>query len=394
MTRSACMNIDRDLGSAADRLPSTHRAWVEIDLGAIRHNIIAVRQLLKPSTQLMSVVKADGYGHGAVAVARTALSAGASWLAVATIEEGSHVRRAGIDAPMLLFSPAICKEEIEAVVEHRLQPTVCSLEQARRLSEASLGDIPIHLKVDTGMARLGVAWQGAQELLNAIRVLPHVTVVGLYSHLATADAVDPTTTWEQFERFTKLVNTLRRQGIRPPLVHLANSAATMTFPDTHFDLVRIGLAQYGLYPAPHLVGVVLLQPALAVKARIIFVKTVPRGAGVSYGHTFRTGRQTRLATVAIGYGDGISRALSNRIDFLVRGRRVRQVGTVTMDQCLIDVTDVPEACEGDIVTLLGQDGEQRIAVTEWTEPLRTIPYEILTALSPRLPRIVCREAVL
>jgi len=393
-TQSERMRIDREFDSAADRIPSTHRAWVEIDLEAIRHNIVAIRQLLKPSTQLMSVVKANGYGHGAIAVARTALSAGASWLAVATVEEGIELRRAGIDAPILLFSPPICKEEIDAVVEHRLQPTVCSLEQARRLSQASLGDIPIHLKVDTGMARLGVDWQGAQELLSAMQILPNLMFAGLYSHLATADAVDPTTTWEQFTHFTKLVHALRRQGIRPPLVHLANSAATLTFPDTHFDAVRIGLAQYGLYPAPHHLDVVSLQPALAVKARVIFVKTVPQGAGVSYGHTFRTGRRTRLATVAIGYGDGISRALSNRIDLLVRGRRVRQVGTVTMDQCLIDVTDVPETCEGDIATLLGRDGKQCIAVAEWTEPLRTIPYEILTALSPRLPRIICREAVL
>ncbi|MBZ0168396.1 alanine racemase [Candidatus Methylomirabilis lanthanidiphila] len=387
------MSSDQGLGWAADRMPPTHRAWVEVDLGAIRHNIVAIRRLLKPSTQFMSVVKADGYGHGAVAVARTALSAGASWLAVATIEEGIQLRRAGIDAPILLFGPAICTEEVETLVEYRLQPTVCSLDQARRLSAADLGSIQIHLKVDTGMTRLGVAWQEAQELLSAIRVLPNVTVAGLYSHLATADAIDPTTTLEQFERFAKLVNTLRRQGIRPPLVHLANSAATLTFPDTYFDLVRIGLAQYGLYPSSHLQTVVALRPALSLKARIVFVKTVPPGTGVSYGHTFRTGHRTRLATVSIGYGDGVSRALSNGIDFLVRGRRVRQVGTITMDQCLIDVTDVREACEGDIVTLLGRDGEEQISIAEWVERLKTIPYEILTTLSPRLPRIVCGEAV-
>lgn len=387
------MSIVRGSSRIADRAPSTHRAWVEVDLNAIRHNIAAIRRLLKPSTQFMSVVKADGYGHGAVAVARTALSAGASWLAVATIEEGIQLRRAGIDASILLFGPAICKEEIETLVEYRLQPTVCSLDQARRLSEAGLGSIQIHLKVDTGMTRLGVAWQEAQELLSAIRVLPNVTVAGLYSHLATADAIDPTTTLEQFERFAKLVNTLRRQGIRPPLVHLANSAATLTFPDTYFDLVRIGLAQYGLYPSSHLQTVVALRPALSLKARIVFVKTVPSGTGVSYGHTFRTGHRSRLATVSIGYGDGVSRALSNGIDFLVRGRRVRQVGTITMDQCLIDVTDVREACEGDSVTLLGRDGEGQISIAEWVERLKTIPYEILTTLSPRLPRIVCGEAV-
>ncbi|MDE2180546.1 MAG: alanine racemase, partial [candidate division NC10 bacterium] len=182
------MGIDQRLGWAADRVPSTHRAWVEVDLGAIRHNIVAIRRLLRPSTQFMSVVKADGYGHGAVAVAQTALSAGASWLAVATVEEGIHLRRAGIDTPILLFSPAICKEETEAIAEYRLQPTVCSLDQARQFSVAGLGPIQAHLKVDTGMSRLGVAWQEAQELLSTIRILPNVTVSGLYSHLATADA--------------------------------------------------------------------------------------------------------------------------------------------------------------------------------------------------------------
>jgi len=386
------MGIDKGLGWAADRVPSTHRAWVEVDLGAIHRNVQAIRRLLRPSTQFMSVVKADGYGHGAVAVAQTALSAGASWIAVATLEEGVQLRRAGIEAPILLFGPAICKEEIEAIADHRLQPTVCSLDQAHRFSEAGLGPIQIHLKIDTGMSRLGVAWQEAQDLLNAIRLLPNVTVSSLYSHLATADAADPVTTAQQFERFAKLVDALEAQGARLPLVHLANSAATLALPETHFDLVRIGLAQYGLYPASHLQKVVALYPALSVKARIIFIKTVPPGTGVSYGHTFRTGRPTRLATVSIGYGDGIPRALSNRIDFLVRGRRARQVGTITMDQCLIDVTDAPDTFEGEVATLIGQDGDERILVAEWAERLGTIPYEILTVLSPRLPRIICKEA--
>ncbi len=383
------MMIDRGLASPADRVPPTHRAWVEVDLGAIHTNVQAIRHLLTPSTQLMSVVKANGYGHGAEAVARTALSAGASWLAVATLEEGILLRNEGIEAPVLLFAPAISKEEIEAVAEHRLQPTVCSLAQARRFSEAGLGAIPMHLKVDTGMSRLGVAWQEAQGLLRALRALPHVTVSSMYSHLATADAPDFLAAGQQCQQFLELVDALGAQGLRPPLVHLANSAATLAVPKTHFDMVRIGLAQYGLYPAAHLHNTVSLQPALSVRARIIFVKTVSSGTGVSYGHTYRTGRPTRLATVAVGYADGVPRALSNRIEFLVRGRRVRQVGTITMDQCLIDVTGMPETIEGDIATLLGQDGAERISVGEWVECLGTIPYEILTALSPRLPRVFC-----
>ena len=381
------MGIDKGVAFPADRVPPTHRAWVEVDLAAIRSNVQAIRRLLAPATQLMSVVKADGYGHGAVAVARTTLSAGASSLAVATLDEGIRLRKAGIEAPILLFGPAISKEEVEAVMEHRLQPTVCSLDQARRFSEAGLGTVLIHLKVDTGMSRLGVAWQEGQDLVSALKALPNVTVASLYSHLAAADATDRGVATEQCRRFAHLVDTLEAGGARPPLAHLANSAATLAIPRTHFDLVRVGLAQYGISPALHLRDVVPLQPALSVKARIIFIKTVPAGTGVSYGHTFQTGRPTRLATVAIGYGDGVTRALSNHIDLLLRGRRVRQVGTITMDQCLIDVTEVPEASEGDTTTLLGKDGIEIVRIGDWAERLGTIPYEILTALSARLPRI-------
>ena len=384
------MVIDSGLASPTDRLLPTHRAWVEVDLGAIRRNLLAIRRLLTPSTALMSVVKADGYGHGAQAVARTALSAGASHLAVATLEEGIQLRMAGVEAPVLLFGPAISKEEVDAIALHRLQPTVCSLDQARRFSEAGLPGMQVHLKVDTGMTRLGAAWHETRDLLRALRVMPHLTVTGLYSHLATADALDLTTARQQLQRFVEVVQALELEGARPPLVHLANSAATLGMPEAHLDLARIGLAQYGISPAPHLSNVVPLHPALSVRARIIFVKTVPAGIGVSYGHTFRTERPTRLATVAIGYADGVPRALSNRIDLLVHGRRVRQVGTITMDQCLIDVTDVPEAIEGESTTLLGQDGTEDIPAGEWAQRLGTIPYEILTALSRRLPRIYCQ----
>jgi alanine racemase len=378
---------DRGIPSPADRIPPTHRAWVEVDLGAIRGNVETIRRLLSASTRFMSVVKADAYGHGAVAVARTALSAGASWLAVATLEEGILLRRAGIDAPILLFGPAISKAEVEAVVEHRLQPTVSSLDQARRFSEAGLGTVRMHVKVDTGMSRLGVAWREAQDLLIAIRAMPNVTVASLYSHLATADAPDRGAVEQQCRLFAHLVKTMEEKGTRRPLVHLANSAATLTIPQAQYDLVRIGLAQYGIYPSDRLRTSVSLQPALSVKARIILVKTVPPGTGVSYGHTFRAERHSRLATVAIGYGDGVPRLLSNRIDLLIRGRRARQVGTITMDQCLVDVTEVPEAGEGDTATLLGQDGTETVGAGDWAERLGTIPYEILTGLSGRLPRV-------
>jgi alanine racemase len=381
------MVLEKSVAWSPDRLPPTHRAWVEIDLGAVRRNLLAIRRLLQPGTLLMSVVKADGYGHGAQAVAGAALAAGASWLAVATVEEGIQLRQAGIDAPILLFAPAVTKEEMEAICLWGLQPTVCGLDQARRFSELGQPEVPVHVKIDTGMSRLGAAVHEAINLLSAVRNLANVRVASVYSHMATADVPDPIVADEQLARFRGLIRSLEEEGLRPPLVHLANSAATLGRLGAQFDLVRIGLAQYGLYPAPHFRTLLDLQPALTLKARIVFVKTVPPGTGVSYGHTFRTRRSTRLATVAVGYADGMARGLSNRIDLLVRGRRVPQVGTITMDQCLIDVTEVPEAVEGDVVTLIGTDGAESVPAGDWADRLETIPYEVLCALGRRLPRI-------
>lgn len=383
------------------------RAWVEVNRMALAHNVRQVKGLLSASTNLMAVVKADAYGHGAVMVAQTALESGASWLGVATIPEGIELRQAGIEAPILILGATYTEEQIRTIARWNLQPTLCTPKQALIFSETmtSLGAVlPVHLKLDTGMSRLGTAWQSAPEFVRLVRSLPNLRIDSLYSHLATADSTDPTVMHQQQQRFETAVQAcqaiLQQEGPAPatgstrlaptryaPRLHLANSAATLADASLHYDLVRVGIALYGLYPAEHLKARVALQPVLQVKARITQVKTIAAGTGVSYGHQFVAPREMQLAVVGIGYADGVPRNLSNRMQVLVRGQRVPQLGAVTMDQIMIDVSTVPEVQEGEVVTLLGQDGQQSISAEEWATTLGTIAWEILCGFKHRLPRV-------
>lgn len=368
------------------------RAWVEVDLGAIAHNVQQVRRLLSPGTALMAVVKADAYGHGAATIAQTVLRAGARWLGVATIPEGIELREAGITAPILVLGATNTVEQVRAIARWQLQPTLCTPKQALIYAEAMAAMRPpqalsVHLKLDTGMSRLGTPWTEAADFVQLVHSLPHLEIASVYSHLATADDPDPTVMRQQQQRFATAIAQIRRQGIHPPLLHLANSAGTLADSSLHYGMVRVGLALYGLYPAPHLESVVDLRPALQVKARISQVKTIAAGTGVSYGHSFVAARELRMAVVAIGYADGVPRNLSNNIQVLVRGHRVPQIGSITMDQIMIDVSTVPDVLEGEVVTLLGQDGAATISADDWAQRLGTISWEILCDFKHRLPRI-------
>jgi alanine racemase len=368
------------------------RAWVEVDLGAIAHNVQQVRRLLSPGTALMAVVKADAYGHGAATIAQTVLRAGARWLGVATIPEGIELREAGITAPILVLGATNTAEQVRAIARWQLQPTLCTLKQALIYAEAMAATRPlqalsVHLKLDTGMSRLGTPWTEAADFVQLVHSLPHLEIASVYSHLATADAPDPTVMRQQQQRFATAIAQIRHQGIHPPLLHLANSAGTLADSSLHYGMVRVGLALYGLYPAPHLESVVDLRPALQVKARISQVKTIAAGTGVSYGHSFVADRELRMAVVAIGYADGVPRNLSNNIQVLVRGQRVPQIGSITMDQIMIDISTVPDVLEGEVVTLLGQDGAATIGADDWAQRLGTISWEILCDFKHRLPRI-------
>jgi alanine racemase len=370
----------------------SQRAWVEIDLGALSDNVKQLVRFLSPRTQLMAVVKADAYGHGAVTVAKTALEAGASWLGVATVPEGIQLREGGIKAPILILGATNTAEQIHAIAHWKLQPTLCSPKQALIFSNTLEAikynfPLPVHIKLDTGMSRLGTDWQQAGDFVQLVQGLPHLDIASIYSHLATADSPDPAIMEEQHRRFEEAIAQIKSRGIKIPSLHLANSAATLADPRLHYDMVRAGLAIYGLYPAPHLQNKIKLRPVLQLKARVTHVKTIAAGTGVSYGHKFIAPREMRIAVVGIGYADGVPRSLSQQMQVLLRCQRLQQIGTITMDQLMIDVSSIPDVQEGEIVTLLGEQGRETITADDWANQLNTISWEILCGFKHRLPRV-------
>lgn len=372
------------------------RAWVEVDLGALAHNVRQLRRSLSATTELMAIVKADAYGHGAEAIAQTALQAGAAWLGVATIPEGIELRQAGIAAPILVLGATNTPEQVRAIAQWNLQPTLCTPKQAWVFAETMAGlnsrtPLPVHLKLDTGMSRLGAPWQEAAAFGQLVQRLPQLHLASVYSHLATADSLDQTVMRRQQTRFQAAIAQLRVAGIDPPKLHLANSAATLSDPALHYDRVRVGLALYGLHPAPHLASQINLRPVLQVKARVTQVKTIAAGEGVSYGHQFVADRELAIATVGIGYADGVPRNLSNKMTVLIRGQRVPQVGAITMDQVMLDVSAIAQLQAGEVVTLLGQDGTEHISADDWATTLNTISWEILCGFKHRLPRLTVNQ---
>jgi alanine racemase len=370
----------------------SQRAWVEIDISILRHNMQELRNFVPLSVELMAVVKADAYGHGAITVAQTVLESGASWLGVATVPEGIQLREAGIKAPILILGATYTSEQIQALAHWNLQPTLCSPRQALVFSNTLENyqynsPLSVHIKLDTGMSRLGTNWENAGEFVQLVHRLPHLKIKSVYSHLATADDPDPTIMRLQHSRFEKAIAQIKSLGINPPCLHFANSAATLCDKALHYDLVRPGLAIYGLSPAPHLQKVVNLKPVLQVKARVTQVKNIAAGTGVSYGYKFIAKNDMKIAVVGIGYADGVPRSLSNKIQVLIHGQRVSQIGTITMDQLMLDVTEISDIQEGEIVTLLGSQGKEQISADDWAEKLNTISWEILCGFKHRLPRV-------
>ena len=369
------------------------RAWVEVCEDAVQANARSLRRSLAPGCTLMAVVKADGYGHGAVPVARAAAAGGASSFGVATLQEGVELRQAGLRQPVLVLGNLTQPEELRACLHWQLMPTLSGMREAllcQNLAAGSGRPMAVQLKLDTGMARLGAPWQEGRRIVEAISALEAVELAGLYSHLADADApgtgLDPLTRQQQ-ERFEQVLTAAQQAGLGCGSRHLANSAGTLRTAQLHYDMVRVGLALYGQRPAPHLGGSLVLQPAMQVRARVSLIREVPAGTGVSYGHRFTTQRPSRLAVVSIGYADGVPRLLSNRLQVLHQGRRIPQVGAITMDQLVLDATDAPELDQGSVVTLLGSDGGERIDPLAWSDPCGTIPWEILCGFKHRLPRL-------
>jgi len=377
--------------------------WAEIDLKAIAANVGELRRLTAPGARLMAVVKANAYGHGAVEVARTALANGAEWLGVARLGEAIRLRQAGLDAPLLVFG-FTPPPDAGKLMEFNLRQSVYSLATARQYSSAAVARgsrIKVHLKVDTGMGRLGLvpaALAGnsegdaaGSELVReatAMAGLPGIDAEGIFTHFAASDSADKSSATRQLALFHDVIDRLRAHGLDFPIRHAANSGALMELPDSHLDLVRPGIALYGLAPSPEVdMTRVHLKPAMKLKARIIHLKSVPSGFSVSYGMTYRTPGPTVIATVPAGYADGFRRRFSSQGQMLVRGRRAPVVGRVCMDLTMLDVGSIPNVGLEDEVVIFGQQGEGCIPADEIAQALGTINYEVVCDVAARVPRI-------
>lgn len=358
--------------------------WAEIDLQAIRDNVKALKGFLDPKTKFLAVVKANGYGHGDAQVAKAAIEAGADWLAVARVHEGESLRRAGILAPILLLAePPL--GALQQVFHLNLTPTIYTQGMVNALSRMDHSDISVHVKVDTGMHRYGASPQEILPLIDSIQELNGVSITGIWSHFAVADDVLNPYTKHQHEVFLDVLGE-----IGPPaqgwLKHLSNSAGTLSFPEAHFDMVRAGIAIYGIYPSSDLSDRVHLRPAMTLKSRVGLTKRLKAGESISYGQRYTLLSDANVATIPVGYADGMRRALTNKGALLIRGRRYGICGTVTMDHLLTDVGD-DQVEVGDEVVLLGAQGQESIFAEEIAEILGTIPYEIVCGINARVPRI-------
>ncbi len=364
-------------------------ARVEVDLEAVRRNVRALKGRTEPGTLFMAVVKADGYGHGALPVARAALAAGADRLGVATVDEAVTLREAGITATIQLLSepPA---SAVDLIIEHGVVPAVTTRAFAGALGRAGAArgiDTPYHLKIDTGMNRIGVPAGEAHEFAAAIDSFPGLQLEGTMTHFATADVPGDWDFEMQLERFTSALARMRDEGIDPGIVHAANSPATILHPEAHFDMVRCGIALYGLHPSRDTYGEIELAPAMSVIARVTFVKKVGMGEGVSYGLTWRAVAPTTIATLPLGYADGVHRVLSNNMEVLIGGARCAQVGRVCMDQFMVEVPRGVTVDEGDEAVLVGAQGAESILLDDLAERAGTINYEMACAFGMRMPRV-------
>ncbi len=368
-------------------LPTQTRrdAWVEVDLDAIEHNACVIRKTIPRSVDLMAVIKADAYGHGAVMIIPTLEASGVSIVGVAAIDEAIQIRQAGLEIPILVIG-AVPDWAVQMAIEQDIQLTVFApnhLDSLKKVYELTQKPAKVHIKVDTGMHRIGIHWQEAEAFIKACESLPFIQIEGVFSHLASAN--DVTFTHTQRQRFQQVLEGL---DTLPPHIHLANSAGALTFPETHYNLVRLGIAFLG-YGVPKALN---LTPALSLKGRIVHLYDLQPGEGVSYDQSYKnTGDSSKkLAVLPIGYADGIFRALSNQMEALVQGHRVRQVGYITMDQMMFDVTDVPDLSVGETMTVIGKDSGECISLSEWAGILGTVEYELMCALRVRLPKIYTR----
>lgn len=371
------------------------RTWADISLDNLNHNYHALREKIPASCRFLGVVKADAYGHGAVPISRHLVELGAQYLAVSNIEEAVQLRRGGLRGPILIlgYTPPFYTDDLAAM---NLRQEVHSLEYAKRLNERLSGTkrrIRVHLKLDTGMSRLGFfAYDHPQtvEEIRQVAGLEHLLIEGVFTHFPVADSVDgadASFTRTQFERFMRTLDELKAVGVTPEIRHCCNSGASILYPEFALDMIRPGIATYGVLPSTDLCGMIDLKPVMQLRSTVFQIREFEPNITVSYGRTYCTETPQRIAVVGIGYADGLSRSLSNNISFLLHGKRVPQVGRICMDMCMVDVSRVPETKVGDVVTIFGEDGDDCIEVDSLASRLGTIPYELLCGINKRIPRI-------
>ncbi|WP_110461579.1 alanine racemase [Ruminiclostridium sufflavum] len=368
-----------------------NRAWAEINLDNIAHNIREVRRITNKNAEIMGVVKADAYGHGVMEVTRTLLENGVTRLAVSMLDEAIQLRRDGISVPILILGytdPSRANE----IIENDVTQSCYSYELAQALSDEAVKQgrkVKIHIKIDTGMSRVGFL-PGYSAVKNVVEIsrLPNLIIEGLFTHFATADEKNREFTLTQFERFMSIYNELQRIGIHIPVKHCANSAGVIEYPEMHLDMVRPGIILYGMYPSEEVdKSKIDLKPAMTLKANVVLVKEVEKNTSISYGRIYTTKRTSKIATIPIGYADGYTRMLSNKGEVLVRGQYAPVVGRVCMDQCMLDVTDLDCSVEvGDEVVLIGKQEDKVITAEDVAKTIGMINYELVCIVGKRIPR--------
>lgn len=377
---------------------SARRAWVEVSLNALENNAVNVKKLLPRETKMMAVVKADAYGHGAVETAKLFIENGADFLGVACADEVIQLRKSGIGAPILVLG-YLPSQDMDKVIEYNPRITVGNFSTAKSVSNSSMKRgvcTKIHIKVDTGMNRLGFACKRKEDILKTaddildIAGIPNIEIEGIYSHFSCADEKDNSYTEMQFQRFMELIRVLEKRGFYIPIKHICNSAAVLKFPEMYLDMVRPGLILFGLLPSPDLKGRINLVPAMELKTIISNIKTIAKFEKVSYGGKYEAMEPRKIATAAIGYADGYSRLLSGRASVSVNGERFPVAGNICMDQCMIDITDGNNISIEDEVVLFGREGGA-VSIDELADIIGTISYEILTVIGKRVPRIYKRD---
>lgn len=368
-----------------------HRpCWAEISRQALQFNWRSLRTRLTPNVQMLAVVKANAYGHGLDAVSRVATAEGAVILGVSSLDEGLQVRAAGIETPVLILGSIYPFDGFPLLFEHRLTPTVASVEAADALNSLAArkgARLAVHLKIDSGFGRIGVSPANAIGFIQHVAAKPGLVIEGLYTHFASAD-VDPDYTRQQKEAFESVVKSAAAKGVRPKWIHMANTSALLRYPDTYGTLVRPGLGFYGIPPYSGAEKEAALSPALSWKTRIIFLKTVAAGARVSYAGTWTAKRATRVATLAVGYADGFPRQLSNKGQVLIGGQKAPVIGRVTMDMTMVDATDISDCHVGDEVVLIGTQGSEHITAGDLAATVDTNAYDILCGIAPRVTRVL------